>query len=392
MGKHCRRKRGCRSGTGIVAKTRRLLRRCCAPLFLTGFVSLSLLAACEDAGPIKVGFLGSLTGRASEVSQASWNAVQLAVAEVNEAGGINGRPVELVHRDNMASPETAGQNVLALASEGVAAIIGPNLSSVATGMMAPIEETETVTVSPTVSSMAFVGKDDFFFRMNSTTRQNTAAYATHLIDNGERRVALLHDLRNAAFSQSWTSEFIKAFEGMGGEIVAAEPFDPYSTVRYSDAVAPLIALDADAIILVGHGVDAALLSQQIRKTGSGVRIFASQSASTRLIELGGKAVEGLTLLQSYDRYSADPRFSRFREAYEQRFKTSPGYSSIAAYDAATVLFSAMKKAGDAISLKRELLVQGKIQGLQQDLEFDSFGDGSRKAVFVTVRDGKFVAE
>ncbi|NQW00098.1 MAG: ABC transporter substrate-binding protein [Rhodospirillales bacterium] len=352
-----------------------------------------LLTACGDSAPIKIGFIGGLTARSSDISQASRNAVQLAIAEVNAKGGINGRMLELVVRDNNGDPATAQKNVQELAGEGVEAIIGPNLSSIAEAMLPAIIETNVVTISPTVSSLFFAGKDDPFFRMNSTTRQNAGAYAAYHYSKGGRRVTAAFDAQNRLFSESWLKEFQAAFEKLGGELINATSFDATSTTGYSGVVAPLLSSSPDAMLLVANGVDTAQLAQQIRKTGSKVKLMAAEwAASEELIQLGGRAIEGLTILQTYDRYSKEAHYTGFHDAYQKRFKKTPGYASLAAYDATTMLFAALQQRREGETLKQALLNLGPKKGLQQVLEFDDFGDSNRKQFFVSVKNGEFVVE
>lgn len=356
-------------------------------------VSMLALAGCEDPAPIKIGFVGGLSGRSADVSQASRNAVQMAIDEANADGGIHGRMLEFVVKDNEGNPETAGQNVRDLAAEGVAAIVGPNLSSTAGGMLPAINETGVVTVSPTASSMVLAGLDDPMFRMNSTTGQNASAYAKHHYDNGGRRVTAAFDLRNRSFSESWLQEFTTAFAALGGEVIGSAPFDAEAASGYAAIVPTLLAGDPDAILLVSNGVDTAQIAQQVRKVGSDLPLIAAEWAATeQLIELGGKSVEGLVILQTYDRDNTDPNYVRFRDAYQDRFKSMPGYSSIAGYDAAQVLIAALRNQKDGQSLKQTLLTQGPVQGLQQELVFDATGDSTRKQVFVQIRNGKFVVK
>ncbi len=351
------------------------------------------IAGCWDEPNIKIGYIGALSARSSDISQESRNAIQLAIAELNADGGINGRQLELIIKDNKGDGDIAGNNVRELAKEQVEAIIGPNLSSIAGGMLAAINETNVVTISPTVSSLFFAGKDDHFFRMNSTTRQNAGAYADYYFGAGGRRVAAAFDAQNKLFTESWLKEFRAAFEKLGGTLVATNSFDAKHSEAYADVVKPLLAAEPDAVLLVANGVDTAQLAQQIRKTGSNVELMAAEwAASEQLIELGGKAIEGIVILQTYDRYSKEPHYIRFRDAYEARFKKSPGYASLAAYDASTILFSALKKRQEGEALKDVLLKLEPQKGLQQQLIFDEFGDSVRKKFFVSVKNGDYVVE
>ncbi|MEQ8334075.1 ABC transporter substrate-binding protein [Nisaea sp.] len=354
-------------------------------------IFLLQLAACGDPEVIRIGFIGGLEGRASDLGIASRNAVQLAITEKNQAGGIKGRQIQLLVRDDKGTVGGGTEAARSLIAEGVEAIIGPNLSVVAGGIVPMINDAGIVTISPTVSSLAFVGKNDHFYRIGSSTRQYADAYARYCIDAGYRRVAAALDGRNLLFSSSWGSEFEMAFSERGGALVASRQFDSAAGGEFSRVAKDLLNTGSDALIFISNGVDAAQLTQQIRKRDRAIPLLAAEwAASESLLSLGGAAIEGLVLLQTYDRYDLSAHYVAFRNAYRERFLSAPGFSSIAAYDAATVLFSALASQSGNQTLKSSMDALGAVQGLQQDVSFDSFGDSARQLVFVTVESGKFI--
>lgn len=364
----------------------RCLRSIAVVLFTQAF-----LVACDDATPVKIGFIGGLSGPSADIGEASRNAVQMAVENLNKAGGFDGRMVEVLIRDDENSPQVAAEAVRNLHAAGVSAIIGPNNSSIAEGMLPVLNELKVVTVSPTVSSLVFADLDDYFFRVNWTTRDNARIYAKHYADAGLRRVAAAVDANNRVFSESWLKEFSDAFKAEGGEVVTSDSFDRTSDRGYSDTARLLLGRDAEAILMVANGVDTAQLSQQIRKLDKDILLIAAEwAASEKLLNLGGSAIEGLEVVQSYDRNDQSPGYLEFRKAYLEQFQQQPGYSSIAAYDAATMLFAGMMATnGKTEGLREALPALNEISGLQQPLKFNTFGDAKRQAFFVVVKDGKF---
>ena len=108
------------------------------------------------------------------------------------------------------------------------------------------------------------------------------------------------------------------------------------------------------------------------------------------LELGGKVVDGLVIVQNYNREDDSPRFRAFREAYFKRFQKNPGYSSVSANDAATVLFDALGKREADATVKAAVLRNGPYQGLQQQIVFDANGDTQRKVFFTEISEGRFV--
>jgi branched-chain amino acid transport system substrate-binding protein len=352
--------------------------------------ALSLLS-CGEPEPVRIGFVGGLSGRSADVGEASRNAVQLALEEANAAGGIGGRRIELLVRDDRGDPAAAAAAVRDLHAAGAVAIVGPNISAIAAGMLPELDRLRIVAVSPTVSSLAFAGRDDHLFRINWTTRDNARIYAERYAGLGLKRVAAAIDANNLVFSQSWLDEFAAPFAERGGTVAAAELFDAGQEHGYADTVRRLLSKRPDAILLIANGVDTAQLTQQVRKIDGGIRLIAAEwAASERLIFLGGSAVEGLEMVQSYDRNDTSERFSRFRNAYADRFSQEPGYASVAGYDAATALLAALAARTGGQTVKDALLALAPVQGLQQTVAFDRFGDArSRRSFFVVVREGKF---
>lgn len=101
-------------------------------------------------------------------------------------------------------------------------------------------------------------------------------------------------------------------------------------------------------------------------------------------------VDGLVIVQNYNREDDSPRFRAFREAYFKRFQKNPGYSSVSANDAATVLFDALRKRESGETVKAAVLRNGPYQGLQQQIVFDANGDTQRKVLFTEISEGRFV--
>ena len=148
-----------------------------------------LLAACGKPEPIRVGFIGGLSDRSSDLGPSALNAVQMATDQINRAGGIHGRPIELVVRDDAQNPDTAARAAQALVAAKVDVAIGPFTSSMAEVIVPILGQAGIFEVSPTITSMAFYGKDDNLFRINRTTRDNARDYAQVLTRQGQRHIA-----------------------------------------------------------------------------------------------------------------------------------------------------------------------------------------------------------
>lgn len=354
------------------------------------FVGCLLLASCDQSGPIKIGFIAGLSGPGADAGDASLNALKLAAQQVNDDGGIDGRMIEIIARDDKKQPDVAQEHVREFKRLGVDAVIGPIISSIGMAMLPVINELGVVTISPTVSAAEFAGYRDNLFRINATTRENARAYARRFIRQKHGRVAIALDGQNQTFTESWYREFLLEFDALDG-LVVSKVWINMDGVSHAQAAAELLADSPDAIVLIANSSDSAAMAKEVRELSADVLLAAAEWAgSESLIELGGDAVEGMELAQAYDRYDTNPRFQQFIKDYTEMFDQHPGFTSVLTYDAATVLFAALKTKHPDQDLADALTKLPPQQGLHQQLVFDGFGDGNRNIHFVAVQDGKFI--
>lgn len=355
-----------------------------------GALLAAILSGCGSGDPVRIGFIAGLSNRNADVDEAGRNGLILAIEQANQIGGIGGRQIELVVRDSGQTPQQALSAMQILVDSKVQAVVGPFSSGTAAVLVPAANAAQMVMLSPTVTSMDFVGKDDFFFRMSRNTRENAGAFAAKLYERGQRRVAVLYDIRNKSLSGSWLQEFRVAYTQLGGSLAVEVPFG-LDEQTVGDSVRLMIAGHPDGLLFIAPSVDAALLAQQAEKLAPGLPKTASEWAfSDLLIELGGRAVEGMVTAQVFDRFDHSVRYRQFHDAYLARFGREPGFGALAAYETGTVLVQAMAKRAWFESLKDALLKYGPYQGLQQTIQFDRFGDMTRKMTFILIQSGKFV--
>ena len=365
-----------------------------AAAFLTlivGAVSLFLLPSCERKEPIKIGFIGGLSGRVADLGVGGRNGVQLAVEKVNAAGGIGGRLIELVVKDDQQNPATARQAVTDLLDQKVELIIGPMTSAMAMAVLPQINKARTVLLSPTVTTTELFGIDDFFVRVTATTREYAAKSARYQFQQrGARTVAAIYDRSNLAYTASWLDDFRTTFEGLGGKLVDIRPFDSGQDTVFLPLAKDLVTANADLVLIIANAMDAALICQQVNKLAPGQKIGMSEWASTeRFIELAGKASEDVVVSQFMDTMDRSPAFIDFQAAYLERFHHPSGFAALAGYDAAQVALAAIKARADGESLKDTILRKRRFQGVQQEFEIDRFGDSERKVIISVIRNYHF---
>ena len=355
--------------------------------------AVAALWACKPDAPIKIGFIAGTSGRVADLGISGRDAVQLAVEQCNREGGIDGRKIQLLTRDDQQRSDIAVQKTKELIEAGVVAIIGPMTSDMGIAMAPVADASEILLVSPTATTDLLSAKDDYFFRVTSTTRDYAAKSARYQIASGTMRsVVAVYDLSNRSFCESWMANFEKTFAAGGGRVLDKVGFDANSDRSFLDIAHELLAAGSEGILIIANSMDSALLCQQIRKLDEAIPItLADWGATERLLELGGKAVEEITVVQTFDRDSQAPPYQAFRKAYMDRYQHEPGFPGVYAYDAAQVLLTALRRQKNGESLKTTLLAIRRFEGLQSPFSFDDFGDVQRPHASISViRDGQFV--
>ena len=350
------------------------------------------LAGCAPEAPIRIGLLAGLSDRGSDFGESVRNGVILAIEQQNQAGGIHGRMIELIVRDDGQDAEQAvkaAQELIALKPE---LVIGPVTSSMATVVLPVLDAAGMLTISPTVASPAFYGKDDHFFRVNRTTHEAARHHAKVLFDRQARRVALAFDASNAPYSDTWVSEFTRTFEQLGGKVSATSGFDSTASPSFGDVLKPLLARQPDALLFVASSLDTARLCQQARRLAPELPLSSTEWAASGelLTEMGGSAVDGLLIAHAYNRDDQGAPYLAFRSAFKARFQREFGSFSLLAYDTANVVIEAMIRRNDSESMKSALLKYGPYAGVQQSIRFDANGDAERQVFFTEIRGGRFI--
>ncbi|MDG4559798.1 MAG: ABC transporter substrate-binding protein [Candidatus Competibacter sp.] len=355
-------------------------------------LGIAVLLGCEPPEPIRIGFVGGTSGRVADLGIAGRDAVLLAVELRNQSGGVAGRKVKLLIKDDQQNPEVARRAVRDLIEQGVVAIVGPMTSAMAIAVVPIANEAKVLLMSPTATTDDLTGLDDYFFRLNASARDNASRIARyHVGQNTTRRLAATYDLRNKSYTENWLDSFRVNYVQGGGEVVKVIGFESGGETTFLQLAQDLLAAPVDGVLIAANSVDTALLCQQIRKLGSRVPIISSEWAATeRLIELGGKAVEGVIMAQNFDRNSIAPRYRAFYQAYHDRFHREPGFGGVIAFDAANVVLDALAQRQEGRSVKETVLAARRFEGVEEPMLFNEFGEVKRRLFITVVRDGQFM--
>jgi branched-chain amino acid transport system substrate-binding protein len=366
-----------------------------APRLPAILLALALGAGCRRSEPLRVGLVAGLSGRHYDLGVACRNGAQLAVEDVNAAGGVRGRALELLVRDDAQDPEVARRAVRELIDAGVVAIVGHCTSAMAQATLPIANEARVLMISPTVSSAALLGKDDWLILADAsgtTTAEGLADYFVRTRDG--HTVTVLLDASNRAYADPWRRTFTASLEASGGRIARVVEFTSGQVGSYAALAGEALADEPDAVLLVANAFDTAMLAQQIRKRTpgpAGVQLLGTGwSFTDDLVRHGGSAVERALFVHKVNPDDTRPPATRFRTIYAARFGTAPFFAAIEAYDSVQLLAAGLARDPTREGVRREILSLGTFRGLTEEFAIDSFGDAHRRNHISTVRDGRFL--
>jgi len=362
-----------------------------SPLILASVcLVMVVFKIAQKKEPIKIGLATTLTGIYSTSGAHARNGAMLAVEQINKAGGINGRPVELLIRNDKADPEEALRVDQELIDEGVVAIIGHVISTLSTKTV-PLMNEKNVLMVGNSSTAELSGLDDNFIRtVISVNRQAPLTADLAYQQLNLRTMVSVHDLSNAKLAESFFQYFKEGFDKLGGEISGVVTFDPRKEFSATAIAQEIMSSGAEGLLLVANAIHGALICQHLRKKGASMTIVDSGWAigDPDFISNGGRAVNGVMALAMFAGKSSSEPSARFSTLYERRFGEKISEAAQDGYEAAHVLFSALSKTDDPTKLKKIILEQKVFQGADGKIMIDAYGDVIRTMYTLEILNGK----
>ena len=349
-------------------------------------------SALSAAEPIKLGEYASLTGKEAGFGQTSHQGVVLALEEINAAGGVLGRPLELVYEDNQTKPGESATAVKKLISrDKVVALIG-EVSSGRSLEAAPIAQANHIPmVAPAATNPTVTQTGNYIFRVcfiDSFQGMIIAKFAKE--DLKVRKVAILSSVSNA-YSKGLARYFKEPFVASGGEVVTEKNFSEGD----KDFRAQLTAVKAagvDAVFVPGYYTESALIVRQARDLGLTMPFFGGDGwEDEQLLKIGGEALNGCFYTTHFSAENTDPVVAAFTAKYKARWKNeAPGAFSALGYDAVYVLADAIKRAGstDGARLRDALAATKDFPGVSGVTTIDKERNASKPATIIALKDGK----
>ena len=294
---------------------------------------------------VRVGVFLSLTGATSSYGHSALNSFKLATDEVNGAGGVGGRQVELIVEDDHSNAqEVAGIVVKLIKQDKVHALLAEPISTRAM-IAAPIaQEHKVVMISPAAVKPELTRQGDYIFRACFTSPVEGEAIANFAANKlNAKRAAIILDGKNdyAVVLAGFFSEY---FKKLGGEIVSQQNYEA-SDKDISAQIKTINAAKADVVFAPGFYSTAGMVAREVKRQGGKAILIGSDGwDSPSLLEGAGDAFDGVYFANHFWVGSDDPVVRKFVTDYTARFGVAPDAGAATAYDAAHLLFEAIKLA------------------------------------------------
>jgi len=341
----------------------------------------------------KIGILFPMTGDAGEYGVKGRKAIELALNEVNNAGGVNGKVVEVVFEDSKADPSvgvTAIQKMISI--DNVSAVVGDIVSSVSIPAATVAEKNKVVMIAPTSSAPALTHAGKFIYRVWPSDLLEGSAAGRFAKDKGFKKAVVIH--LNNDYGNQIADIFKKSFESENQKVLINDAYDA-KRASYRGMLTKLKTLNPDVIYIAGYYEDTAQILLEAKELGVNAQfIGATAIEDNKFLELAGNSAEGIVypLASGFDAKSNDQNTIKFVTAFEKKYGYEPGWVESHCYDAFMLIANAMKKTGktDGESIRQYLDIMGIYNGVTGQIKFDANGDVTKPVIFKTVKGGKFV--
>ncbi|MEN6433383.1 MAG: ABC transporter substrate-binding protein [Smithella sp.] len=375
-------------------------------LLIILLVILSLIiCGCggDDSSKIKIGVIAELTGDIPAVGTSCKNAAEMAVKEINDAGGIQlgekKYQVKLIIEDNAGKAEQSASSAQKLITQQkVTAIVGPNASRYALPAAEIAETSKTVLITPwstapkaTLDSKTNVSKK-YVFRACFIDPFQGGVLAKFTLDNLKlKKAAVLYDVASE-YNKGIAEIFKDVYEKNGGKVVA---FETYTTndKDFSSQLTKIKQANPDVIFLPNYYSEVPLQIQQAKRLGIKAPFIGSDSwGSEELVKLCGADCNDYYFSTHYAADSASDTTKKFIANYKAKYGTTPDDVAALTYDSFGLLWQAIKTAGknERQAVRDALAKIPQYEGVTGNMQFkEGSGDPVKSAVILKIKEGKF---
>ena len=346
---------------------------------------------------IRIGLSSPMTGDISQIGQSGKNAADLAVEEVNSAGGLKvgseTYTVELVVGDDENKPESAANVFQRLINQDkVVGIIGPPTSKCANAGAPITESAKTVMISSWATNVNVTKDKNYVFRscfIDPFQGKVNAAFVSDTLK--AKTAAVLYDVASD-YNKGLAEVFRDEFTAAGGKVVA---FESYQTgdKEFKSQLTKIKAANPEVVFFPNYYNEVALQLQQAKQLGLDATFLGGDAwDSPDLFTLAGKDLLEGTYFSNHYAVDADvPELQAFLKTYQEKYGVVPDATAALTYDAIKILLQAVEKAGstDKTAIRDAVAATKDFKGVTGTISFEGSGDPVKSAVMIKIADGKY---
>lgn len=351
---------------------------------LSAAVLALTLASCSKAesNSVKIGGIFPLSGQVAVYGVECKNGVDLAIEEINAAGGINGKPVVLVSEDDEGNPDKTVNAFKKLSTkDGVKVIIGSLTSGCTQAITTLSQASKVVQIAPAATAPAITDVGDFIFRACFIDPfQGTVGGKFAAETLGKKRAAILYDIGND-YSVGLADNFKIAFTKAGGSIVSEESYAT-NDKDFNAQLTKIKNANPDVVYLPDYYGTVALIAKQLRAQGINVPMVGADGWDG-LTSNAGDEVLGGYYSNHYAVDSTEPAVKKFVESFRAKYNKDPNSFAALGYDCVYLIRDAIVAAGaeDSIAV-RDALAKTDGDYVTGHLTFDEKHNPIKSAVML----------
>lgn len=352
--------------------------------------STDTTAAGEPGVPFKFGLAGPMTGQYANYGASHTAGADIAVEELNAAGGVNGGEVSYESGDDLGDPKEAVLVAQKFIDNPEILFVNGHMFSGATLAAGPkYEEVGLPMISPSATNPDIKTLGAYIWRICMTDAVQGEGLANYTFnDLGIKKVAIMYD--DGDYGRGLADTYEAAFKAAGGEVVGREQYTA-GDAEFKAQLTKIKQAGPELIFLSGYYPEGSKIVQQASELGIKVTFLGSDGyASDELITLGGSAVDGMLVSTFFDYTKADPAVQKFVEAYRAKFAgANPDWFAASAYDVTMLVAEAATQAGsnDRAAINDAIGSMGSYEGITGTITFDENGDVVKPLSIVIVKDG-----
>lgn len=340
---------------------------------------------------IPVGEFASLTGATASFGQSSHKGTQMAIDEINAAGGVLGKKLRLITEDDQSRPGEAATVVRKMISrDHIVALLGEVASSRSLEAAPICQQAGIPMISPASTNPKVTEVGDNIFRVCFIDPFQGTVLSKFALSKGWKRVAILTDVKQD-YSVGLSQFFKNHISANGGEVVSEQSYSSGD----KDFKAQLTAIKGtqpDAVLASGYYTEAGLIALQARELQIAAPLLGGDGwDSPSLVEVGGKAIEGSFFSNHFSVEDPSPLIQEFLKKYRGKFNSEPDAMAALGYDSAMILADAIKRAGTTEGPKlKDAIAQTKdYAAVTGKITLNASRNADKSAVMLVVKDGQF---